>query len=108
MTQQDSGFSIFQAEKALNSRRYWEKMKKWGFVPYLAMNFAISICSTALVESILLLGHWLGWFRSPPPFSLAELLLIATIAGGFTGVASWFKMKRKFNALPPEENYSAK
>jgi hypothetical protein len=101
MKQIVQGFASLQARRQLTERRNWEKMKNWGFAAHLAMNFAYSICSFAFVESILFLCFRLGWLRSPPPFSLAELLLMATILGGFSGVAYWFNMERKFDTFPP-------
>ena len=108
MKREVEGFEIFQAKRRLKGRQDWEKMKKRGFVLHLAMIIAIFIGAFALVEWVHFLCFKFGWLNVPFFTSWVDDIFIALGVGGSIGWISWSDMKRKFDTLPPGEDWTMK
>ena len=67
---------MLQREKERKQRERWEKMKKRGHIPYLAINVSIFLGSYALVRLLHILCFKLGWLRSPGSMSWEDVFFL--------------------------------
>jgi hypothetical protein len=108
MRQEDNGVAAFQAKKALKERRHWEWMKEQGHLPYLLQCILIWVGSITLAHLAHLECFKLGWLHSSALTSIADPLIIALVGGACSGQLHWSDMKRKFETLPPGEDWTMK
>jgi hypothetical protein len=106
MKQKNNGFGEFQVQKALKDREHWQKMKKRGHLPYLAMCIGVVLGTFAFIDLIDFLCLRLGWLHSSPSTSWVDQLLIAVAIGASIGQTNWSNMKRRFGKLPPDKELS--
>jgi hypothetical protein len=94
-------------EKERKQRGRWEKMKKRGHLPELALNGSIWATSCAFVYLVHILCFKIGWTHSEGNISWEDFL-IWIAAGIVVGELDWSDMKRKFGTPPPEQDWMAK
>ena len=97
-----------KAEKKIKQRRQWEKMKKRGELAYVAFSILIFAGASFLYDLLHFLCFRLGWVHSPTSESYLDLIGCAVIAGILAGELEWSDMKRKFDTLPPGEDWTMK
>lgn len=99
---------MLQREKERKQREQWEKMKKRGHIPHLAINVSIFLGSYAAVRLLHILCFKLGWLRSPGSTSWEDVFFCAVLTGAIAGELQWSDLKRKFKDPPPEEDWMSK
>jgi hypothetical protein len=97
-----------QSAKELKQRVHWEWMKVQGHLQYLLQCILIWVGSFVLAHLAHLECFRLGWLHSPTSTSMADLLITAVFVGGSIGQMHWSDMKRKFDTLPPGEDWTMK
>jgi hypothetical protein len=97
-----------QSAKELRQRVHWEWMKEQGHIPYVLQCILTWLGSSALVDLAHFLCFKLGWLSSPTSTSIVDLLVTGVLAGGSFGQMHWSDMKRKFDTLPPGEDWTMK
>ena len=97
-----------QRENEPKQRERWERMKKRGRIPHLAINVSIFLGSYAVVRLLHILCFKLGWLRSPGSTSWEDVFFCAVLTGAIFGELQWSDLKRKFKDPPPEEDWMSK
>jgi hypothetical protein len=99
---------MLKAEKELKQRAHWEWMKVQGHLPYLLQCILTWVGSFVLAHLAHIECFKLGWLHSPTSTTTLDLLIFAVTGGGTYGQMQWSDMKRKFDTLPPGEDWTMK
>ena len=97
-----------KTEKMLKGRHHWEKMKKRGHLTYLAFNILVWLGAYAIVRTLHVLSFRQGWLSSPGSTSIENIICFAVIPAAIYAQLLWSDMKRKFDTLPPGEDWTMK